>query len=274
MRAPAARRGHIAVASPFRRARVRRVSSACRPLLIWALLAAVFSPVRAQTLIGEFALQGSLNNNVSGGAALVSLGGQITSNGYVFGVNQGLTFTSTALNPTSYTIELSFSTNLDSTQAWSKLVDFAGQSSDNGLYIHNSSGFRLQFFPQSDATVSDFSAGTTFDVVLTRNSTTGVVTGYVDGQFRFSFPDSGSIGVVTATNNTLHFFVDDHIQNTEASSGMLNYLRIYDGALTSSQVATLYAAGAPSAIPEPGASAATLGAAALGLLVLRRSVRR
>ena len=96
--------------------------------MLCCVLASVFSPARAQTtLLGEFVLNSSLGNNVAGGPSLVSLGGTIEVTGYVFGINQGLTFTSGSLSTTSYTIELSFKTNLES-PTWSKLVDLSAQS--------------------------------------------------------------------------------------------------------------------------------------------------
>jgi hypothetical protein len=201
--------------------------------------------------------------------------GTITASGYVFGKNQGLTFTSAALSTTSYSIELSFQTNLDSTGSWSKLVDLSGaNSNDNGLYIHNSSGYRLQFYPQADGSAADFSVGPTFDVVLTRDGTTNLVTGYVNGVSRFSFTDSSSQAVISAASNTLTFFVDDlHTSQSEISSGTLNYLRIYNGALNSSQVSALFATGAPSAVPEPTTTAVYAALGALAFVVLRRQRR-
>jgi hypothetical protein len=238
--------------------------------VLCCVLASALAPARAQVLIGEFALNSSLNNNVPGGPSLALLpfagvSGQITALGYVFARNQGLTFTSPALNPASYSIEFSFKTNLDTPSSWSKLVDLAGLNSDAGLYIHNSGGERLQFYPQPDGNPADFTVGPSFDVVLTRDGVTGTVRGYVNGQLRFSFTDSSSQAVVSAANNTLTFFVDDHnTGQNEVSGGTLNYLRVFNGALTSTQVSALFAAGAPSAVPEP----ATAVLLALGGVVL------
>lgn len=239
------------------------------------LLALSCAPVCAvPVLIGEFALQGSLNNNVSGGPPLVALPfssvfGQITSTGYVFGANQGLTFTSPTLSSGSYSIELSFKSNLDSAANWSKLVDFAGQTLDAGLYIHSNGGYRLQFYNVVEGPSGDFAAGTNVAVVLTRTSG-GTVAGYVNGLLRFSFADTSNQALITAANSTLNFFVDDHVQGDEASSGTVNFIRIYDDALSASDVSALFLAGAPSAIPEPATGAAILGAYALGLAALRR----
>ena len=222
-------------------------------------------------LIGEFALQGSLNNNVSGGPSLVALPfssvfGQITSTGYVFGANQGLTFTSPALSSTSFSIELSF--KFDATSGWRKIADFANLVPDTGLYNLNGA---LQVYPQSAAATADFAPGTAVDVMLTRNFA-GTVIGYVNGQQRFTFNDSiSNDALITAANDELIFFVDDHATGQdEASSGTANYIRIYDDALSASAVNALFLAGAPSAIPEPSICAAVLGTAAFGFSWRRR----
>ena len=57
------------------------------------------------------------------------------------------------------------------------------------------------------------------------------------------------------------------------SSGTLNYLRIYNGALTSSQVSALYTTGAPSPVPEPAATATLLALGMLGAAFGRRRWR-
>ena len=227
------------------------------------MLALAWVPARAQVLIGEFPLRGNLNNNVPGGSSLVSLGGQITALGYVFGANQGLTFASSALNPTNYSIELSF--NFTTVSGYTKITDFQNLSTDSGFYQLNGS---LNFYGFGDirtATQTDFIGGSTVDVVLTRDGATGTVVGYVNGQQRFTFVDSSNFAVVATPSNTFNFLVDDHATGQrEASGGTLNYLRVFNGALTASQVSALFAAGAPSAVPEP----ATVWLLALGVLGL------
>jgi hypothetical protein len=77
-----------------------------------------------------------------------------------------------------------------------------------------------------------------------------VVTAYVNGEVRFSFIDTALDA--THPNGRLYFFVDDRFKNgpTDASGGTLNYLRVFNGALNSTEVSTLFAAGPPLAIPE------------------------
>jgi hypothetical protein len=224
-----------------------------------ALLACVL-PARAATLVHEYALRGSLNDNL-GGPALTALGGQISALGYVFAANQGLTLSSSVLSATNFTLEFSF--RFDSTSGYRKIADFHDLGSDSGLY--NLSG-ALNFYPVVTAGQSDFSAGVDVHVVLTRDSATNVVTGYVNGQQRFSFVDTSGLATITAVNNRLQMFVDDFSTGQgEASAGTVNYLRMYNGALTATEVAAAYAAGPPLAIPEPATATLFAFGAALTL---------
>ena len=232
-------------------------------VLASAVLAVALAPARGATLIAEFALRGNLNDNLAG-PALVSLGGQITALGYVFAANQGLTLTSPALSPTNYSIELSF--KFDATSGWRKIADFHNLADDTGFYQYFGN---LNFYNVVTASQTDFSSGVDVHVVLTRDSASNTVTGYVNGVQRFSFVDSSPLATVTAPNNQLTFFVDDFATSqNEASSGTLNFLRVYNGALTAADVAALYAAGSPVAVPEPS-TAMLLALGAAGLLVRR-----
>lgn len=217
-------------------------------------------PLRAAVLIHEYALRGSLDDNL-GGSPLTALGGQITALGYVFAANQGLSFSSKTFNPSSYSIELSF--KLDSTAGSTKILDFHNLTSNPGLYQENG---RLTFAPEASSGLLDFTPGANVHVVFTRDGATDLVTAYVNGQQSFSFYDSGSLASPPGFSNKLNLFLDDK-NAAQASGGTLDYLRVFNGALTASEVQALFAGGPPSAIPEPSTvallSVGTLTAAAV-----------
>ena len=243
------------------RATVRRIFFLC------SLLALAFAPARGAVLINEYALRGNLNDNL-GGTPLTSLGGQITSLGYVFAANQGVSLSIPFLSFANFSIELSF--KFDAVTGYRKIADFKSLVEDMGLYVLNGS---LNFFPVTTAPQVDFTPGTNVVVALTRDGTTGIVTGYVNGQQRFSFLDTTTLGVTTpgVPSNLILFKDDTATGSTEASGGQLNYLRVYNGALTSTQVAALYAGGAPQAVPEPAAALLLLLGGPIVLALVRRS---
>jgi hypothetical protein len=222
-------------------------------------------PARAAVLIHEYALRGSLDDNL-GGPALTSLGGDITALGYIFAANQGLSLRSALPTPTNYSLEFSF--KLDSTVGATKLVDFHNRADDTGLYQTNG---RLNYFPNATSSVVDFAPGTDVHVVLTRDSATDIVTGYVNGQQRFSFVDTALDA--THPNDRLYFFADDRFQGgaSDASGGTINYLRMFNGALTASEVNALFLASPPLAVPEaPVAALLSIGLAVTLMKLGRR----
>ena len=223
-------------------------------------------PARAAVLVHEFALRGSLNDSV-GTTPLTSLGGQISALGYVFAANQGLAFSSPSLSPINYSLEFSF--KLDTVAGNRKLVDFASLTSNTGVYDSNGV---ITFSPNASTGSQIISAGTNVHVVITRNSATGVVSGYVNGQLSFSFTDT----TLAATASTgFRFFIDDLITSqTEASGGTVNYMRFYNGALTQGEVTSLFAAGPPLAVPEPSTYALlSVGGIVMAVTALRRRRR-
>ena len=222
-------------------------------------------PARAAVLIHEYALRGTLDDNV-GAKSLTTFGGEITALGYVFAANQGLSFSSRAFNPTSYSAEFSFS--LSNPAGTTKLLDFHNINADPGLYQQDG---RLTFSPTTSAGVIDFRPGAEVHVVLTRDGSTNLVTAYVNGSERFSFHDELSLAAPPGFSNKLSFFLNDG-NEVNASGGTLSYLRIFDGALNSNEVSALFAAGPPAAIPEPSVFILlTFGSAAA--YALRRRIR-
>jgi hypothetical protein len=194
------------------------------------------------------------------------MGGEIAALGYVFAANQGLQLASPLINPINFSLEFSF--RLNDVSGYRKLADFHDRADDSGFYVLNGA---LNFYPITTAGTADFLAGVDAHVVLTREDTTNLVNGYVNGQLRFTFTDSAPSATLTAPDKKLTLFADDYATSGgEAASGTVNYVRIYNGALTASEVNSLYAAGAPHVVPEPP-PIILLGA---GLAILARSLRR
>ena len=217
----------------------------------------------AAILIHEYALRGSLADS-AGENSLTSLGGDITALGYVFAANQGLNFSSRAFTPKNFSVEFSF--NLDSTSGTNKIIDFHHLTADPGLYQQDGV---LAFSPLASTTVPDLMPNTNVHVVLTRDGDTNVVTAYVNGQNRFSFVDEGALAVPPGLSNKLSFLASDGTENI--SGGTFNYLRVFNGALSSSEVSALFAAGPPVLVPEPSTLILlTLGVPVLALFRRRR----
>ncbi len=236
-------------------------------LLFTALLACAGPAGRAAVLVHEYALRGTLDDNQAG-PALTSMGGQITALGYVFAANQGLTLSSTAFSATSFSIELSF--RFDTISGYRKIADFHDRADDTGFYVLNGA---LNFYPVVTAPTADIAAGTDVHVVLTRDGATNTVVGYLNGQQAFTFADTNPLATLTSTNQKLTLFADDFATGQgEASGGVANFVRIYQGALTASEVSALYMGGAPIAVPEP--STLTLLAGGAGIMLLRGKLRR
>lgn len=205
-----------------------------------------------------------LMNNASdllGGPALTTLGGDFTSQAgrYSFDFNEGFSLEN-AVDPSVYTLDFSFS--LDAVSGYRRLVDFKNLGSDSGVYNLNTT---LNFFTQATGSSSVFAAGQEARVTLTRDAS-GVFTGYVNGTQQFQFSDTSGAATFSGANAIAYFFRDDNDVSGEASSGSIDYLSIYNEALTATEVANL-----TSPVPEPATG--LLAAAGLGLFALLRRRR-
>ncbi len=182
-----------------------------------------------------------------------------------FAVNSGPTFSSSLFpNTGNYSIVTDFSfTDLT---GFRKIIDFKDQTSDNGLYNLNSA---LNFFPVvTGAPV--FSPNQLSRVVITRDDTSNLFNGYVNGISQFAFADNGDLGVFASNIN---FFRDDSVVSGEASAGNLDYIGLYDNVLSAGDVALLGGPGndpTTAPVPEPG----TMTLMALGLTSLVGAARR
>jgi Concanavalin A-like lectin/glucanases superfamily len=229
------------------------------------LLVSAVAPVRAD-LIHDYEFQNTLADSL-GGPSLTSLGGTAGPTSYNFGAEQGLSL-SGALTPAqaaTYTIDMYF--EFDTLSGFRKILDFKGLGSDNGVYNLSTD---LNYFNFSFGPNGAFTPGTFARVDLTRDNSTGVVVGYVNGVQQISFTDSTSDAVFNAANNIINFFQDDNVTGgRESSAGSVKQIRIFDTALSASEIAAL------GTVPEPSSVVMiATGLVCTGLRTLRSRRRR
>jgi concanavalin A-like lectin/glucanase superfamily protein len=151
-----------------------------------------------------------------------------------FDDNSGLQLSPTAneMAPGAYTIVVLF--RISAPEGFVRLIDFKNGTADTGLYSQE--GY-LSFYNLAAGPAATI--GSTFvQVVLTRGAD-GTVSGYVDGAQQFTFTDTTSQAVIS--NDTLRFFQDNTSGGAgfEASPGAVARIRLYDKALTATEVGNL-----------------------------------
>ncbi len=186
--------------------------------------------------IRNYQLNGTLND-ANGGPALSKNGGSVSSTGYTFAATQGLSL-SKGVPVDNYSIEMLLT--LKTPGGYQKLIDFKNRTSDAGLYALNNS---LVFFGSSTNSTAVFTAGKAVDVVLTRSSSTKLVTAYANGVKIFSFTDTAGVATFSASNATAWFLQDDLNTNHEYASGFLDRLQVFDHALSQTEVSAVKAGG-------------------------------
>jgi hypothetical protein len=130
-----------------------------------------------------------------------------------------------------YTIELLF--RFDRVDGFRKLVDFRDGAEDDGLYVQDGC---LTFFPKIPRASTGIQRLSYAQVVLSRDSSERVVA-YVDGVRQIVFRDP--VGLAEIASGTLRFFADDSTTRDEYSDGAVTRIRLFDRALTASEVAAL-----------------------------------
>ncbi len=228
--------------------------------LIAGLLATAAALAQAATPTHVYLMNDA--SDALGGPALMDLGGVFGSSaygqvGYSFDVQQGLSVLS-AVNTSVYSID--FAVALDTIDGYRRLVDFKALTSDTGLYVLNAG---LNFFNEMTGPTA-FAAQVLARVTITRD-VDGLFAGYVNGVQQISFADTNGLGEFSAAQQLAYFFRDDNAVGGEASGGFVDYIRIYDMALSAAEVATL-----PSPVPEPAGWALLLAGAAVLLPLARR----
>ena len=177
-----------------------------------------------------YEINGSLADAL-GGPSLVVGGGTLTATGYEFGPNQGLNL-SNALAADEYSIELVFS--FDTLGGYQKILDFQNLADERGLY---SIGAGLHFW---DVAFVDnvLSEGVLTHLVVTRDATTDVVAVYAGGVQVLSFVDVNDIAVFNGLSQVIRFFQDDS-GGSEAASGFVDRIRVYDHDLSGDEITAL-----------------------------------
>ena len=203
-----------------------------------------------------------------GGPSRVSGGGTVNATSYSFAASQGLSLSNALASPGDYSIALRFS--FDVVNGYRKIIDFRNRTVDAGFYVINS---KLTFYPVTGPD-GEFPNATTRPVVLTRDAATSAITAYVNGVQQFTFIDSTGLGVFSTAGSLMQFFYDDLAVPNEASGGVVDEIRIFDGALTASEVKDAFTI-SPNVTTVPVPSSLLLrGTGLAGLLLQRRRVSR
>ncbi len=193
--------------------------------------------VQAVTLVHLFEFDNNLNDSLSS-TVLTDNGGTINSDSYSFGANQGV-FLDTALSlADNYSIGIQFS--FESVSSWNKIVDFKDRSPDSGQYILSG---KLSFFAPTNTGPGSIQADEFINVVFTRSSLDDLYTAYLNGSStpEYSFVDSTSQAIAFDNSGFAQFafFMDDAATGfDEASAGIVNEIRIWDGPLLASEIST------------------------------------
>ncbi len=196
-----------------------------------------WSGVQAVTLVHLFEFDNNLSDSLSS-TVLTDNGGTINSNSYSFGANQGV-FLDTALSlADNYSIGIQFS--FEEVSDWEKIVDFKNRIPDSGQYIRSNN---IRFFAPTNGGSGIIQADEFINVVFTRSSLDNIYTAYLNGSStpEYSFVDSTSQAIAFDNSGFAQFafFMDDSATGFgEASAGIVNEIRIWDGPLLASEIST------------------------------------
>ena len=230
-----------------------------RLLTLTALLATLALPVSAATLTEEFNFASGYTNTAGGGTA--SGPGEVSGGRYNLDFNEGLRVN---LGSALSTWSIVFRGELDVTTGYRKLVDFSNRLLDTGLYNLNGT---YMYYSSAFPTAVTISTNTDFIAALTYDGL--VAKGYLNGVQQFSFNSSGT-GGYPGTISAFDMWADDIAVPNEAAGGSIDFVQVYEGALTGTEVAAITDEGGNMpAVPVP-ASAPLLLAGIAAFAALRR----
>ena len=195
-------------------------------------------------LTADYQFQNTRNSSFGTAPALVDLGTNSFTTATVDGSsrtvlrfpnNNGVAMSPAVPNGQVYSVAMLFA--FDEVNGYRRILDFKNGTTDNGLYVYSGTiGF---WGPGKWSTAAPITANTYVQVVVTRDASKNLRV-YVNGVEHLSFVDSGDAGALDA-NNKFRFFQDNTqgSYTTEASAGYAARIRVYDCALSATQVSGL-----------------------------------
>ena len=179
--------------------KLSRTAIACISAMI--MLAGVTSSARANSFF--YFLDNNTLADVNGGPSLVSYGGTL-SNGYTFGVQQGLSLSGTGIfDVYSIDIHFYFSDVNVSFNGFQKILDFKNRTSDSGLYDHSGGLALFAATGSGDPSAGKddvFTNGTMVDLLVTRDAS-GLFSAFVNGNLAFSVMDTDGATIFSGPDN-------------------------------------------------------------------------
>lgn len=227
-----------------------------------------------------YEFQSDLSDSGTGNTPIIAEGGVVGAEQFAFDpmypgdINEGLTLANPQLtNFGVYSIEMRLKLDrlrnetppgtYGEDQGWIKVLDYTNNTFSQGLYIEDNirwegpgkegkiefiaSGGRPDGYDYVGVSPNGvIKANIWFHTVLTRDAS-GLVACYLDGVKMFEFQDVWDDAILDAPNNTLRFMQpDDYALTTwpypviEVTQGDLDYMRVYDQALSPEEATLLY----------------------------------
>lgn len=235
--------------------------------MVTVVFVALAGPASAATLVADYQFQGSLGNSSGAAPALTEFSWMTGGTGSfgtetVFGVSrQTWSFpegTGLVMNGANNVIGNQYSIaivmKLNALGGYQKLIDFRHNADfDAGLYVIDSN-LNTYACGHATSTSNPIDSNTYQQIVMTRDSQKKVRV-YVNGTQVLSGDDTTD-GCTLGTGSQIHFFVDDDYSceqdatSCEQGAGAVARIRVYNGALTSQEVAALDTV--PGAEPPEG----------------------
>jgi hypothetical protein len=225
--------------------------------ITFAALAA--APASAATLVADYQFQDSRASSVGTAPPVTDLTANTFTTAPVgscsaarvlgFPLHGGLKLDASALSgSTPYTLDMVVA--LDDVSGYRKLIDF--QRTEHGLYVHDG---HIDWREDSDSeypATPTLVAGSFARVTVTVTRQTGDpdnIDVYVNG----AFADSSTIELANDADlsGDVRLFQDETGGSAEDSGGRISGLRLYNGAMSSGEVAALGAAQPPYCAPPP-----------------------